>query len=384
MRAVNVVPGTLRSTLTQVPTPSIREPSQALVQVLRVGICGTDRAIFQGKEGRPVPGQTRLIPGHEMVGRVVQVGPEVRSARPGDLVTATVRRSCGICISCARDEPDMCYTGLFTERGIKEADGFMTEFIVEEERHLVPVPPDLADLAVLVQPLSAVIKAIEQARRLQYRALPWCGHSDHAWDQPGWGFDKRALVAGPGVLGILGALLLLSCGARVTLLGRRPLTEAQARVLAEKPIEYINLQDVSMEDLPNWVGKVDLVLDCTGSPSLPLDLTRTMAPNGVLLVLGIPTGRQDVTFDGALIFRERVLNNHLVLASVGSNRSHYEQALGVLRRLNTLFPGAPAGLFTHSLPLEEYKTALQESARDGLKVVLTLDTSATASPARQA
>ncbi|MEK7778430.1 MAG: alcohol dehydrogenase catalytic domain-containing protein, partial [Chloroflexota bacterium] len=86
MKAVAIVPGTTNLELIEIDPPVISSPNQVLVEVLQVGVCGTDRAIAKGQEGKAPPGAAHLIIGHEMLGRVHQKGHQVSSLQPGDLV----------------------------------------------------------------------------------------------------------------------------------------------------------------------------------------------------------------------------------------------------------------------------------------------------------
>src|SRR5437868_10078114 len=103
MRAVVTRPGAGRAWIAEVPEPTIGAADDVLVKILRVGVCGTDREVMKrrpgGERGLPV-GDDYLVIGHEAVGRVVQVGPGVRSLRAGDLVVPTVRRQCPGCPAC--------------------------------------------------------------------------------------------------------------------------------------------------------------------------------------------------------------------------------------------------------------------------------------------
>src|SRR3954449_4225203 len=97
MKAVAVHPGVPNSMhLREVPEPSLDEIPDGrgvLVEVLRVGVDGTDREINAAEYGAAPEGDDFLITGHESLGRVVEVGPNVPSSiRPGTLVVATVRR----------------------------------------------------------------------------------------------------------------------------------------------------------------------------------------------------------------------------------------------------------------------------------------------------
>ncbi len=108
-----------------------------LLRALEVGVCGTDREISDGLFGVAPEGERRLVLGHELLGEVARDG---HGYARGDLVTATVRRSCGRCAACAAGAPDACLTGDYSERGITRLDGFAAEFVAEHPDHLVAVP----------------------------------------------------------------------------------------------------------------------------------------------------------------------------------------------------------------------------------------------------
>jgi threonine dehydrogenase-like Zn-dependent dehydrogenase len=110
----------------EVEEPDLRQGS-ILVEAIAVGVCGTDVEIIEGKYGSPPPGRTRLILGHESLGRVLETDP-TGSLKKGDLVVGIVRRPDPVpCPNCAVGEWDMCRNGEYTERGIKQIDGFMSE-----------------------------------------------------------------------------------------------------------------------------------------------------------------------------------------------------------------------------------------------------------------
>src|SRR5260370_20478937 len=83
----------------------------------------------------------------------------------------TVRRPCphASCVACRKGRQDYCFTGDYTERGIKQQHGYMTDFVVEEECYLSVVPPELRDVAVLVEPLTIPQKSFEQLSCVQQR-----------------------------------------------------------------------------------------------------------------------------------------------------------------------------------------------------------------------
>ena len=127
MKAITVEPHRPQTAyLEDVPEPEARGGS-VLVEAIAVGVCGTDVEIVEGKYGWATRGRTCLVLGHESLGRVVEPGPS-GALQKGDLVVGIVRRPDPVpCPNCAVGEWDMCRNGQYTERGIKEIDGFMSE-----------------------------------------------------------------------------------------------------------------------------------------------------------------------------------------------------------------------------------------------------------------
>ena len=133
-----------------------------LVEAVAVGVCGTDVEIVEGKYGWAPPGKSRLVLGHESLGRVIDPGPS-RGVWAGDLVAGIVRRPDPVpCPSCAVGEWDMCRNGRYTKRGIKEIDGYMSErWRIEPEYAMKVKNPLLGILGVLLEPATVVTKAWE-------------------------------------------------------------------------------------------------------------------------------------------------------------------------------------------------------------------------------
>src|SRR5262249_39730994 len=147
---------------------AITQPDQVKLRILEVGICGTDKEICSFEYGTPPTGSDYLVIGHEALGEVVEVGAAVTHLAPGDLVVPTVRRPCSHahCRSCQAGHQDFCETDDFTERGIKGAHGYLTEFVVDEAHYMNPVPRYLREIAVLVEPLTIAEKAEYQLSTL--------------------------------------------------------------------------------------------------------------------------------------------------------------------------------------------------------------------------
>src|SRR2546429_737184 len=210
MRAVGVLPGKREVRLIEHEAPKISATNQLKIRSLEVGVCGTDREICTFVYGSPPTGFEYLVLGHESLGEVTEVGSAVSRFKPGDLVVPSVRRPCphAHCLACREDKQDFCYTGDFTERGIKMTHGFLTEYYVDEEKYLTYVPPGLREVAVLVEPLTVAEKGLAQVRKVQQR-LPWVAPNTRA-EQIGKG--KNPVVLGAGPDGNLGAMVLMVNG----------------------------------------------------------------------------------------------------------------------------------------------------------------------------
>jgi glucose 1-dehydrogenase len=112
--------------------------------------------------------------------------------KAGDYAVFTVRRGCGECACCLMNRADMCQTGKYRERGIRGLDGYQTEYAVDQEQYVVRVPAELEPVGVLMEPLSVVEKAIDEALRVQTVRCP------DAATTPDWFHGRRCLVAGLG------------------------------------------------------------------------------------------------------------------------------------------------------------------------------------------
>ena len=216
MQALVVEPGVARSARVEdVPAPAIGA-GEVPVRVLEVGVCGTDREIAHGLFGIAPDGEDLLVLGHEALGVVERDG---HGFTRGDLVSATVRRSCGHCLACGEDSPDSCLTGDYSERGITRLHGYARELVGESPSQLVPIPHSLGRLGVLAEPTSICERALRHARAIGGRQ-PW--------------ELRHALVIGAGAIGTLVTYLLCLDGVDVLTASLEPskplLSRSPARV----------------------------------------------------------------------------------------------------------------------------------------------------------
>ena len=242
MKAITVEPlkpETAR--LEEVADPDVNDGS-VLVEAIAVGVCGTDVEIVEGKYGWAPRGKTRLVLGHESLGRVLDPGPS--SCAEGRRPRGRHRPAPDPvpCPNCAVGEWDMCRNGQYTERGIKEIDGFMSERWRIEPEYAMKVDPSLGLLGVLLEPTTVVTKAWEQVTAIGQRAF---------WE------PRTALVTGAGPIGLLAALVGKQHGLDVHVLDRVD-SGPKPELVRALGATYHNgsVADIGFEP--------DVVVECTG------------------------------------------------------------------------------------------------------------------------
>lgn len=370
MKAVAIYPATHEVKLIDVAEPRVTHPTDVRVRVLEVGICGTDKELCQFKYGTPPAGTDRLVIGHESLGEVVEVGAAVTRVQVGDLVVPMVRRPCAHadCLACTAGRQDFCYTGDYTERGIKERDGFMTELVVDDERYMNVVPRALRDVGVLVEPLTIAEKALAQIRQIQER-LPWaCPATPGKHD----GRCHRAVVLGAGPVGLLGAMALVADGFETYVYSRGGADSPRGRVARDIGATFIEAETTTVAALPAQVGGIDVVYEATGASTLAFDVLTALGTNGIFVFTGVPGRRAPVEVDTDLLMRNLVLQNQVVLGSVNASRADFEAAIRDLALFKERWPQALAALITGRFPIDAYAGQLLEQPPDAIKNVIAL------------
>jgi threonine dehydrogenase-like Zn-dependent dehydrogenase len=366
MKAVAVFPTQRKVQLLDHPEPKIAAPTQAKMRVLEVGVCGTDREIVSFQYGTPPDGFEYLVLGHESLSEVVEVGSQVSKVRPGDLVVMTVRRPCAnpSCIACREGRQDFCYTGEYTERGIKRQHGFMTELVVEEERYLNVAPPALRDVAVLVEPLTIAEKSLEQLSMIQQR-LPWACSGDSG---RGPARRCRAVVLGAGPVGLLGAMALRLSGFDVTVYSRSPKHAETNDVASAIGAAYVAAETHSVEEMAAAVGPIDVVYEAVGASGVAFEVIRHLGPNGVFIFTGVPGRKGPIEVDTDDIMRDVVLNNQVIVGSVNAPPRAFQAAIAHLGAFIERWPDAIRSIITARFPIERALEPL--SSPGGIKNVI--------------
>ncbi len=300
-----------------VPTPRAGE---ARVRVLLAGICSTDREIVRGYMG------FIGTPGHEMVG-IVESAPDAPQWE-GRRVVGEINAACRACETCRRGLPSHCPNR--TVLGIAGRDGTHAGYVTLPIANLHAVPADISDrAAVFVEPLAAAFEPLAQG-------------VEAVAGQP-------VVVLGDGKLGLLQAAVLATTGAAVTLVGRH----ARKLEIAER----FGARGVRVEDAMK-LPKVELVAECTGTPTGLALALRLLQPRGTLVLKSTYAGEPPLNLAPIVVDEIRV---------VGSRCGPFPEALAALgaRRV------AVEALVDAEMPLRDGLAAYERARMPGtLKVLL--------------
>ena len=348
MRALTIEPLRPDSLeLAEVPEPEPGE-GELLVDGLALGVCGTDRELISGEYGFAPEGRDRLILGHESLGRV-RTAPPGSGFAPGDLVVGVVRRpDPGPCGACAHGEFDMCRNGGYTERGIKQLDGYGSEQWTLEAAYAMKLDPALAEVGVLMEPTTVVAKAWEQVDRIGARS---------------WFAPERVLVTGAGPIGLLAAMIGAQRGLDVHVLDR---VESGAKPEAVEALGA-TYHSADVAEVADRLSP-DVVIEATGVPTVVLSGMVRTAAYGITVLTGVSTAGRRTEVDLGAANRSIVLENDVIVGSVNANLRHYGAAAAALTAADT---GWLERLITRRVPLADYRAAF-EFQPDDIKVVLSL------------
>ena len=370
MRAIAVTPSTKQVGIINAPEPEITRPTDVKLRMIEAGVCGTDKEICAFEYGTPPAGSEHLIIGHESLGEVIEVGAEVTRVKVGDLVVSMVRRPCPHrhCAACVSGRQDFCFTGDFSERGIKQQHGFMAQYVVDDEIYMNSVPQELRHVAVLVEPLTIAGKALSQVWSVQQR-LPWSCPKESGKAQA---HCRRAAVLGAGPVGLLGAMALVNSGFDTYVYARETVPNPKADILNMIGAKYVSAETATLKDFAHKVGNVDLVYEATGASRLAFDMIQQLGTNGIFVFTGVPGRKAPVEVDTDLMMRNLVLKNQVVFGTVNAGRDAFEASIRDVGIFAKRWPEAVKSLITGRFPMESHRDLLMGGA-GGIKNVIQLN-----------
>ena len=336
--------------LLQIPKPLPRK-GQVLLRALCVGIDGTDREIDEGIYGTPPSGSHYIVLGHEALTKIEEIGDQVEGFSEDDVVVPTVRRPCEEnCLNCQSGESDMCLTGNYFEHGIYRLHGFASEYAMSDANFLIKVPEGLEDVAVLLEPLSIVEKAVTQSFKIQERM---------AWD------PKNAFVVGAGPLGLLATMILRLKGLKVYAAATRGKESLKAKIVRRVGGTYVNVRETPIDTLQE---KFDIVIEATGRVEAALEALNLLGPNSVMCFLGVYREKKACEEFGKVLTTV-VLGNRLMFGSVSSNRRHFKMGIEDIFEIKRRYGNVLNKLITKKLYLKDFKQAFK-SEREDIKTII--------------
>jgi threonine dehydrogenase-like Zn-dependent dehydrogenase len=280
---------------------------------------------------------------------VAAVGPGVPpELAPGTLVVSTVRRP-GHSPYDRLGMQDFTTDSVYYERGINLRHGYLAEAYVESAEFVVPLPPTLARVGVLLEPLTVAEKGVNQAHEIQRRLRIW---------RP-----ERALVIGAGTIGLLATLVLRLQGVQVTVLSRRRPPYRNSDLVEAIGARYVSSSDVDIAAASAARGPFDLIFEASGFSPLAFEAAAVLGPNGVLVLSGVTGGEKVIEVDANRINQGFVLGNKVMVGTVNASRDDFVRGVDHLLRAESLFPGW----------LERLLTTRVDGLADPVAVLAALD-----------
>jgi len=314
------------------------KPGEILIHVSHVGICGTDLEIVDGMLGYYQTGMADypIVPGHELSGTIVALGPRVTEFSEGDRVVVECIQGCGECDKCANDQAIRCNKR--REVGVIGHDGGCAEYLMTRARYVQKIP-DTVTLAeaALSEPLAVVLKSLRRLGSVSQN------------DQP-----RRCAVIGAGTIGHFAARILAMRGHSVTIFDNEPkrLSLIDGEVKTSRSLEHLY--------------QFEWLIQATGAQAVLSALLKNASTGATLLLLGMPYSDQTFNFDSIVAF------DRSVIGSTGSSGADFEESLATLSKIDT------TPFLMAAYPLGEFEKALKVArSRAVLKVMLKADATAT-------
>jgi threonine 3-dehydrogenase len=325
--------------LDEVPVPEVGI-NDVLIRVLRTGICGTDLHIYEwdawAQKTIPVP----LVIGHEFVGRIVEVGGNVKDFHPGEIVSGEGHVVCGHCRNCLAGRRHLCKDtqGI----GVSRPGAFAEYLALPMTNVWVHDPAIPRDVQAIFDPFGNAV------------------HTALSFDVLG----EDVLVTGAGPIGCMAAAVVRHAGARhVVVTDVNPYRLALAKRLGATLA--LDVRSESLADAQRRLGMkegFDVGLEMSGNPAAFRDMLATMCHGGKIAMLGIPA--RDMPIDW-----HTVIFNMLTIKGI-YGREMYETWYKMTVMLQSGLDIRP--VITHHFPWTEFQQGFEVMhSGDCGKVILT-------------
>ncbi|MEI6563712.1 MAG: alcohol dehydrogenase catalytic domain-containing protein [bacterium] len=272
--------------LQTVPTPVVEGVSDVLIQMTRVGVCGSDVHYYtEGKIGSQVV-QYPFTVGHEGAGIVKQVGACVTRVKPGDHVAIEPAMPCWQCDQCRVGRPHTCRKLRFLGCP-QQAEGCLCEYLVMPETSCFPLPPSVSDdEGALSEPLSIGLYAVKGSIPMQGATVGILGVGPI-------GLSVMLAALGQGASRIyvtdkINSRLIMAQQAGASWGGNPASGDVVKAILTQEP------------------AHLDVVFECCGQQEALDQAIELLKPGGKLMLLGIPPTLERVSFKIDLLRRHEI------------------------------------------------------------------------------
>ena len=255
-------------------------------------------------------------------------------------------------MNCSNRESDMCTTGHYKEHGIKQLNGYASEYALSDASFVVKLPESLSQTGVLLEPLTIVEKGVLQAFRIQHSRMKWA--------------PRKALVLGAGPVGILATAILRLRGLDVDAVATRSRESLKARIIETTGAKYINTKETPFGSM---TMDYDMVFEITGNPSVAAGAQRLLDVNGILCYLGIYREEQETENVGQQL-TEMVLGNKALFGSVNANKSYFVSGVADLANISGRWPGLLEKMITKISGPEDFRQAYAKEDQEGIKSII--------------
>lgn len=346
-------PNELKQVEKPVPTPG---KAEVLVRIDAIAVCATDLEILENGLPAIVEGEDPFnkdfILGHEYMGTVVKLGPDVDEYQPGDRVTVEVHAGCGRCPRCREGMYTSCLNYGLASKGHRangfSTDGGFTEYAVNNINTLVHVGDDMTD-----EEATLVVTA---------------GTAMYGLDVMGGLIaGEGVVVTGPGPIGLMGVAVAKAMGASpVILTGTRDNRLEMGKKLGADHV--VNVRNEDAVDAVQRITKgkgVQYVLECSGAANALNEAAKMVNRGGRICLAAFPS--DPVPVDLAYLVR----NNIYIFGIRGEGKSATHRAAAFMeqKRFDATL------IHTHTFGLDEVPTAIKyakERIDDAIKVVVKM------------
>ena len=285
MKAMKLT-GLRRMTMQDVPAPTLARPTDVLVKMARVGICGSDVHYFaEGGIGSQRVEYPWAV-GHEGGGVVAEVGTEVTRVKVGDRIAFDPAQPCWQCDQCLAGRPHTCRAQNFL--GCPgQVEGCLSEYLVLPGKSCYPIPDAMSfEEAAIVEPLSIGVYALTLFGPLR---------------------EAKIGITGAGPIGLSVLLPAKAQGADKVYITDK--IDARLRLAERAGADWAgnpSTEDVAAQIAEREPELLDAVFECSGSQDALDDAVRILKPGGKLLLIGIPSVNR-VSFDISLLRRKELV-----------------------------------------------------------------------------